>query len=130
MINYSILNTLYGKELTKTTPVLQKKGFIKSKVLVQYEEGWNTLSEVGFEHILHKEIGKMPSDDDDMIASWIIHNEQEVEYQIIMPVEMFPYYMNVVGMCMDGWYDGLKIKEIDLAYQWWWEEQGNDSNNC
>lgn len=122
MINYSILNTLYGKELTKTTPVLQKKGFIKSIVIVQYEQGWNTLSEVGFEHILHKEIGKMPSDDDDMIASWIIHNEQEVEYHIIMPVEMFPYYMNVVGMCVDGWYDGLKIKEIDLAYQWWWED--------
>lgn len=122
MINYSILNTLHKKELTKTTPVLQKKGFIKSKVIVQYEQGWNTLSEEGFEHILHKEIGKMPRDYDDMIASWIIHNEQEVEYQIIMPVEMFPYYMNVVGMCMDGWYDGLKIKEIDLAYQWWWED--------
>ena len=126
MINYSILNTLHGKELTKTTQVLQKRGFIKSKVIVQYEQGWNTLSEVGFEHILHQEIGKMPRDEDDMIVSWSMYNEQEVEYQIIMPVEMFPYYMNVVGMCMYGWYDGLKIKEIDLASQWWWEGLGDD----
>lgn len=115
MIDYNLLNYLSEQELKRDIEKNTTTCYITSKILLRYEQYNGAYTEGTFENLLMKELPQFRFRCDGEYIS-----KNLMEYKITMPVELMPFFMEIIKKTHDA-FPNIRIESEKIVWRYYWD---------
>ena len=116
MIDYNVINYLSEQKIKRNIDKNTKTCYITSKILLRYEQYNGPYTEGTFENLLMKELPPLCR----FCCDGEFVSKNLMEYKITMPVELMPFYMEVIKMTYDS-FPNIRIESENIVWRYYWD---------
>lgn len=115
MIDYNLLNYLSEQKIKRGIEKNTKHCYITSKILLRYEQDNGAYTEGTFENTLMKELPPLCQ----VYCDGEYISKNLMEYKITMPVEIMPFFMEIIKKTHDA-FPSIRIESENIVWQYYW----------